>query len=60
MEPSDESYVDEAKGSGSRNEESSTEGSEDMEENAREDVDEDVEEDEEEADEMDMDQTLRD
>jgi hypothetical protein len=54
--PSDESYVDEAKGS----EESSAEGSEDVEENVREDVDEDVEEDEEEADEMDVDQTLRD
>jgi hypothetical protein len=53
-EPSDESYVDEAKGSG--NEESSEEGSEDMEE----DVDEDVEEDAEEADEIDINQTLRD
>jgi hypothetical protein len=53
-EPSDESYVDEAKGS------SSKEGSEDVEENVREDVDEDVEEDVEEADEMDVDQTLRD
>jgi hypothetical protein len=49
-EPNDESYVDEAKGSGS--EESSEEGSEDVEENVREDV--------EEADEMDVDQTLRD
>jgi hypothetical protein len=56
MEPSDESYIDEAKGSGSGNEESSAEGSEDMEENAREDV----EEDEEEVDEMDVDQMLRD
>jgi hypothetical protein len=51
-EPSDELYVDEAKGSSSSSEESSTEGSKDM--------DEDVEEDEEEADEMDIDQTLRD
>jgi hypothetical protein len=50
--PSDESCIDEAKGS----EESSVEGSEDVEEN----VDEDVEEDEEEANEMDIDQTLRD
>jgi hypothetical protein len=58
MEPSDESYVDEAKGSGSGNEESSAESNEDLEENAREDVEEDVEEDEE--DEMDVDQTLRD
>jgi hypothetical protein len=49
-EPSDELYVDEAKGSGSK------ESSEDVEENVREDVDEDVEE----ADEMDVDQTLRD
>jgi hypothetical protein len=45
-EPSDESYIDEAEGSGSK------EGSED--ENMEED------EDEEEADEMDVDQTLRD
>jgi hypothetical protein len=59
-EPSDESYVNEAKGSSSSSKESSTEGSEDVEENVREDVDEDVEEDEEEADEMDVDQTLRD
>jgi hypothetical protein len=50
MEPSDESYIDEAKGSGS--EEGSEEGSAD--ENA--DVEEDVDED----DEMDIDQTLRD
>jgi hypothetical protein len=56
MEPSDEPYVDEAKGTSSGSEESSAEGSEDVEEN----VDEDVEEDEEEADEMDIDQTLRD
>jgi nitric oxide reductase activation protein len=49
-EPSDESYVDEAKGSGSGNEESSAEGNEDTEENAEE----------EEEDEMDVDQTLRD
>jgi hypothetical protein len=48
-EPSNESYVDEAKGSGS--EESSAD------ENA--DVEEDVDEDAEEADEMDVDQTLR-
>jgi nitric oxide reductase activation protein len=48
-EPSNESYVDEAKGSSSGNEESSTEGNEDMEENA-----------EEEEDEMDVEQTLRD
>jgi hypothetical protein len=48
MEPSDESYVSEAKGSGSSSEESS----------ADENVD--VEEDVEEADEMDVDQTLRD
>jgi hypothetical protein len=53
-EPSDESYVDEAKGSGS--EEGSEEGS--TEENA--DVEEDMDEDVEEADEMDIDQTLRD
>jgi hypothetical protein len=53
-EPSDELYVDEAKGSSSGNEESSAEGNEDMEESAREDVEEDVE------DEMDVDQTLRD
>jgi hypothetical protein len=59
-EPSNESYIDEAKGTGSGSEESSAEGSEDVEENVREDVDEDVEEDEEEADEMDIDQTLRD
>jgi hypothetical protein len=52
-EPSDESYVDEAKGSSSGSEESSAEDSEDMEENVREDV-------EEEADEMDVDQMLRD
>jgi hypothetical protein len=51
-EPSDESYVDEAKGSGSGSEESSAD------ENA--DVEEDVDEDVEEADEMDVDQTLRD
>jgi hypothetical protein len=56
MEPSDESYINEAKGSGSSSEESSTEDSKDMEENVREDV----EEEEEEADKMDMDQTLRD
>jgi hypothetical protein len=49
-EPSDESYVNEAKGSSSGNEESSTEGNEDTEENAEE----------EEEDEMDVDQTLRD
>jgi hypothetical protein len=49
-EPIDESYVDEAKGSGS--EESSAD------ENV--DVEEDVDEDAEEADEMDVDQTLRD
>jgi hypothetical protein len=49
-EPSDELYVDEAKGSGSGNEESSAEGNEDTEENAEED----------EEDEMDVDQTLRD
>jgi hypothetical protein len=54
-EPSDESYITEAKGNGS-GKESSTEGSEDMEENVREDV----EEEEEEADEMDIDLTLRD
>jgi hypothetical protein len=53
-EPSNESYIDEAKGSGSGNEESSAEGDEDTEESAREDVEEDVE------DEMDVDQTLRD
>jgi hypothetical protein len=46
-EPSDESYVDEAKGSGSGSKESSAEGSEDVEENVEED------------DEMDIDQTLR-
>jgi hypothetical protein len=56
MEPSDESYVDEAKGSSSGSEEGSEEGSAD--ENA--DVEEDVDEDVEEADEMDVDQTLRD
>jgi hypothetical protein len=50
-EPSDESYVDEAKGSSSGSEESSAD------ENA--DVEEDMEEDMEEADEMDVDQTLR-
>jgi hypothetical protein len=55
-EPSDGSYVDEAKGSGSGSEEGSEEGSTD--ENA--DVEEDVDEDVEEADEMDVDQTLRD
>jgi hypothetical protein len=54
MEPSDESYINEAKGSGS--EEGSEDENEDVEENVREDVDEDVEE----ADEMDVDQTLRD
>jgi hypothetical protein len=43
-EPSDESYIDEAKGSGSGNKEGSTE--------SREDVEEDEE--------MDIDQTLRD
>jgi hypothetical protein len=43
-EPSDESFVDEAKGSGSDSEEGSAEGSAD----------------EEEDDEMDVDQTLRD
>jgi hypothetical protein len=53
-EPSDESYVNEAKGSGSE------EGSEDENKDVEEDVDEDVEEEEEEADEMDIDQTLRD
>jgi hypothetical protein len=53
-EPSDESYIDEAKGSGS--EEGSKDENEDVEENVGEDVDEDVEE----ADEMDVDQTLRD
>jgi hypothetical protein len=53
-EASDESYVDEAKGSGSGNEESSAEGNKDTEESVREDVEEDVE------DEMDVDQTLRD
>jgi hypothetical protein len=57
-EPSYESYIDEAKGSGSGNEESSAESNEDTEENVREDVEEDVEEEEEE--EMDVDQTLRD
>jgi hypothetical protein len=51
-EPSDELFIDEAKGSGSDSEEGSEEGSADEEE----DVDEDVEE----ADEMDVDQTLRD
>jgi hypothetical protein len=54
-EPSNESYVDEAKGNGSGSKESSAEGSEDMEENVREDVEE-----EEEANEMDIDLTLRD
>jgi hypothetical protein len=69
-EPSDESYIDEAKGSGSE------EGSEDENEDVEEDEDEDVEEDEdvdveedededvgedvEEADKIDIDQTLRD
>jgi hypothetical protein len=53
-DPSDESYVDEAKDSGSGNKESSAEGNEDTEESVREDVEEDVE------DEMDVDQTLRD
>jgi hypothetical protein len=53
-EPSDELYVDEAKGSGSE------EGSEDENEDVKEDEDEDVDEDVEEADEMDIDQTLRD
>jgi hypothetical protein len=47
-EPSDESFVDEAKGSGSNSEEGSEEGSTDEEEDV------------EEADEMDIDQTLRD
>jgi hypothetical protein len=55
-EPSDELYVDEAKGSGSGSEESSMEGSNDLEENVREDL----EEEEEEVDKMDIDQTLRD
>jgi hypothetical protein len=54
MELSDESYVDEAKGS------SSEEGSEDENENVEENVGEDVDDDVEEADEMDVDQTLRD
>jgi hypothetical protein len=49
-EPSNESYVGEAKGSGSE------ESSKDVEEN----MEEEEEEDEEEADEMDVDQTLRD
>jgi hypothetical protein len=56
MEPSDESYVDEAKGSGSGRKEGSEEGSADENVDVEEDVDEDVEE----ADEMDVDETLRD
>jgi hypothetical protein len=47
-EPSDEPYIDEAKGSGSE------EGSEDKNKNMEEDADE------EEADKIDIDQTLRD
>jgi hypothetical protein len=53
-DPSDESYVDDAEGSGSE------EGSEDENEDVEEGEDEDVNEDVEEADKMDVDQTLRD
>jgi hypothetical protein len=71
-EPSDESFIDEAKGSGSDSEEGSADEEEDVDEDMEEDVDEDMEEDVdedmeedvdedvEEANEMDVDQTPQD
>jgi hypothetical protein len=53
-EPSDESYIDEAEGSGNE------EGSEDENKDVEEDEDEYVDEDVEEANRIDIDQTLRD